>query len=134
MHKIPKLDESGLRGFGLTAGGLFVFIFGFLLPWLYDANLPVWPSIISAALIACALISPIMLRPVYDLWMRFGLLLNSITTPVILGVFFFLILMPMAVVMRSFGRDSLRLKIDKNTDTYRITCNKRTKESMERPF
>jgi len=134
MHKIQELDESGLRGFGLIVGGLFVIIFGILLPWLYEGNLSVWPWIISTALITCALISPLMLSPVYHLWMRFGLLLNSITTPVILGVFFFLILMPMAVFMRFFGRDSLRLKIDKNADTYRIACNKRSRESMEKPF
>ena len=51
------------------------------------------------------------LLPLNKLWMSFGLLLGSVFTPIILGLIFFGLFTPMAIVMKLFGRDELRLKI-----------------------
>lgn len=52
-----------------------------------------------------------LLLPLNKLWMRFGLLLGMIVSPIVLGAIFFIILTPISILMRTFGRDELRLKI-----------------------
>tara|TARA_R110002124_G_scaffold286851_1_gene468928 strand:- start:4600 stop:5001 length:402 start_codon:yes stop_codon:yes gene_type:complete len=51
-----------------------------------------------------------MLLPFNRLWMRFGLLIGMIVSPIVLGAIFFVIFTPLGFVMRLFGRDELRLK------------------------
>jgi hypothetical protein len=58
-----------------------------------------------------------VLLPLNKLWMRFGLLLGMIVSPIVLGVIFFALFMPIGVVMRLFGRDELQLK-PKSAATY----------------
>ena len=51
------------------------------------------------------------------MWMRFGLLLGMIISPIVLGVLFFGMFTPMAIAMRLMGRDELRLK-KQNIDSF----------------
>ena len=50
------------------------------------------------------------LLPLNKLWMRFALLLGMIVNPIVLGVIFFGLFTPIAIISRCFGRDELRLK------------------------
>jgi len=50
-----------------------------------------------------------ILSPLNKLWMRFGLLLGMIVSPIVLGVIFFVLFTPVAFLMRFSGRDELRL-------------------------
>ncbi|MBT8099844.1 MAG: sxtJ [Gammaproteobacteria bacterium] len=133
-HAIPELDRKGLREFGLVTGGMLVLIFGLLLPWLFDASFPVWPWVVLGVLAAIALAIPEALRPVYYWWMRLALLLSKITTPIILGIVFFLVLTPMGLIMRLFGNDPMRRAQRDDTETYRIASSKTDKERLEKPF
>ena len=56
-----------------------------------------------------------LLLPLNKLWMRFGLLLGKIISPLVLGMIFFLIFTPIAVLMRLSRRDELRLKFKNKT-------------------
>jgi hypothetical protein len=58
-----------------------------------------------------------LLTPLNRLWMKFGLLLAMIFSPIVLGIMFFGLFTPIAVVTRLFGRDELRLK-KKAVDTH----------------
>jgi hypothetical protein len=131
---VPELDARGLRRFGLTTGGLFVGLFGLTVPWCAGYRYPLWPWILGAILGGWALIAPKTLRPVYRGWMRVGLLLNRVTTPIILGIVYFLVFMPIALLMRLFGRDSLARRFDRRATSYRVTSVKRPPTHMERPF
>jgi hypothetical protein len=91
MHDIPELDAKGLRSFALTTGGIVVALFGLLLPWLLDLGFPIWPWVLAAVLGVWGLAAPATLRPVYRGWMRFGLLASRITTPIILGIVFYVV-------------------------------------------
>jgi hypothetical protein len=51
-----------------------------------------------------------LLLPLNKLWMRLGLLLGRIVSPIVLAVLFFLMFAPIGIFMRIFGRDELRLK------------------------
>ena len=54
-----------------------------------------------------------ILMPFNKLWMRFGLLLGKIISPIILGVIFFTLFSPLGILFRLIGRDHLSLKLKK---------------------
>ena len=56
-----------------------------------------------------------LLRPLNKIWMQFGLLLGLIVSPIILGIIFFGIFTPTAILMRTKGRDALKLKSEIQT-------------------
>jgi F0F1-type ATP synthase assembly protein I len=132
--EIPELDRQGLRRFALSTSAIVAVLFGLFFPWLLDVDIPVWPWIVAGVLSGWGLIAPTSLRPVYRGWMRFGLLLNRIVQPVILGVLFFLIITPTSALMRLLRRDAMARSLDENAESYRVPSVKRPKSHMERPF
>lgn len=133
-HDIPELDRKGLREFGLLTGGIVAVLFGLGFPFLLDHPLPVWPWAVFAILAAWALVAPLSMRPLYRGWMRFGLLLNRITTPLVLGILFFIVFTPIALAMRLLGRDTMMRKFEPDAKSYRVSSHKHSKQTMERPF
>ena len=131
---IPELDARGLRKFALMTGAIVGVLFGLFFPWLLDRALPLWPWVVTAVLGGWGLLAPASLRPVYRAWMRFGLLLNRIVSPLILGIVFFLVVTPAALIMKLVHRDSMSRKIDKTAPSYRIDSAKQPREKMEKPF
>ena len=53
-----------------------------------------------------------MLNPLNRLWLKFGLLLYKVMNPLVLGLLFFVTIMPIGLVMRAMGKDFLRLRLD----------------------
>lgn len=133
-HVIPELDQKGLREFGLTTGAAIVIIFGLFFPWLLELDWPVWPWVIAAPLWLLALVHPLWLRRIYRAWMRFGLLASRVMTPLVLGIVYFLIITPMAIVMRLLRKDPMQRSLDPNQNSYRVPSTKSPKEKLERPF
>jgi len=133
-HEIKALDRNGLREFGIVTGAIVAVLFGLLLPWLLGTRIPLWPWVLAGTLVVWALVAPGSLGPVYRVWMRFGLLIGSVTTPLILGIVFFLLIMPMGLVMRAFGHDPLSRALDEEAASYRVPSQKTDAESIERPF
>jgi len=74
--QIPELDRKGLRTFGLVTGFIVAGLFGLFFPWVFERPHATWPWIFLAIIGVWALVAPMSLRPVYRLWMRFGLLLS----------------------------------------------------------
>jgi len=134
MYEIPELDSKGLRQFGITTGGIVAVLFGLLTPWLIEVNFPIWPWIIFGVLTLWALIAPSTLKNIYLGWMRLGLLLGRITTPLVLGIVFFLLFAPMAFFMRLIKRDPMKRQLDPTLKSYRQTVTKPEKNNMEYPF
>lgn len=133
-HKIPELDRKGLREFGLTTGAAVVVIFGLFFPWMLDRDWPAWPWIIAAAFWALAVVRPSGLRRIYRAWMRFGLLASRVMTPLVLGIVFFAMISPMAIVRRLTGKDPLHRALHPNRKSYRVQSVKSPKEKLEKPF
>jgi hypothetical protein len=134
LHEIPELDAKGLRHFALTTGGIVAILFGLLFPWLLNLGLPLWPWLLAGVLGIWGLIAPRTLRPVYRGWMRFGQLASRITTPIILGIVFYGVVMPMGLVMRLVGHDPMRRKLDTDDDSYRVRSTPAPRDSVERPY
>lgn len=95
-------------------GWLFVTVFLFLagLRWYRGGSgSGIWLLVGAAALLAViTLAAPGLLTPLNRAWMKFGEILGRIVSPIVLGVIFYLLITPFALVTRLFGRDSLRLK------------------------
>ena len=66
--------------------------------------------------------------------MRFALLISKVTTPIILGVVFFLVIMPVGLIIRIFGRDLLALRLSSSAETYRIESDGQSADSLEKPY
>lgn len=132
MHiEIP--DKKGLREFGLIMGGFFVGLFGLLFPWLFGLAFPVWPWIIAVALWIPALLIPNSLKPIYRGWMFFALILGWINTRILLALVFYLMITPMGLIMRLFGKNAMKNRHDVS-ESYRKSTPSRSSKQMEQPF
>ena len=135
MTNIPRLDKKGLRKFGLTTGVIIVVLFALFFPWVFDAtNMPLWPWVLASLLWLPALFLPNVLRPVYTAWMKIGHWLGWVNTRIILAVLFYLMILPMGLIMRLFGKDPMARKHDKSATSYRIKSISEAKDRLEKPF
>jgi MFS family permease len=133
-HPIPALDRKGLREFGLVTGGIVAVLFGLFFPWLLDRPSPRWPWVIFGVLAVMGLAVPMALGPVYRTWMKFGLLMSRIMTPLIMGIVFFLTVTPMALLMRLLGKDYMARKLDRSAASYRVPSSATPPKRLEKPF
>ena len=131
---IPELDRKGLREFGLATGVIFAVLFGLFFPWLLERDWPVWPWVIAGLLWVVAIVWPTGLRLVYRAWMHFGLLASRITTPLILGIVFYLAITPLGLFRRILGRDVIPRRFDPAAKSYRIPSEKNSMDRLEKPF
>jgi len=132
-----EVTTSDLRKFGFIMGGMFALIFGLIFPWLGDKTFetwPIWPFIVTAVFWVIAIVAPQILRPVNDIWVKVGNVLGFINSRIILGVMFFVMIFPIGMLLKLFGKDSMDRKLDKKTDTYRKISKVRNKEHLEKPF
>ena len=62
--------------------------------------------------LAVALLRPNVLSPLNRLWIKLGVLMAIIMSPIVLGLLFFLVVTPVGLLMRATGKDPLRLRQD----------------------
>ena len=133
-HISHNPDNKELRKFGLIFAVFFLLFFGFLIPWIWDKPLPQWAWIVSGVFAATALVLPAALRPVYKIWMKIGHVLGWINTRLILGLVFFVMFAPIALLFKIFGRDSMERKLDDSMTSYRKPSHHLPRERMQKPF
>jgi hypothetical protein len=106
------------RGFGFVFAGFFALVSA--LSWWRDHTGWHWLLPLAALFLVVALVRPGLLAPLNKLWLKFGLLLYKVMNPLVLGLLFFITIMPIGLVMRAFGKDFLRLKLDRSAKSYWI--------------
>ncbi|MEM9604780.1 MAG: SxtJ family membrane protein [Pseudomonadota bacterium] len=107
MNTTPELPTN--RRFGAFFTTVFAGVAAYF--WLTDGRVGAVVALgVAGLLLICTLTKPDLLLPLNRLWMRFGLLLGAIVSPIVLGIVFFLLFTPVALVMRVAGRDELRLR------------------------
>ena len=127
---MEKTHKSSNKGFG------FVFFIVFILiafyPLLNDGSIRLWSLLVSLIFLILGLLNSKILNPLNNLWYKFGLLLNKVISPLIMGIIFFLIVTPIGILMRILKKDLLNLKYN-NKKTYWIE-KKGPKSKMKNQF
>jgi hypothetical protein len=101
-----RLSAAEGRKFGLTVGGAFLVITGILWWRGLDGAVP-YTGVLGAVLAAAGLLIPTRLGPVNRAWMGLAHLISRVTTPIFMGVVYFVVLCPIGVGMRLFGRNPM---------------------------
>ena len=134
-REIPELDRKGLRNFAWMFAAVVTILFGLILPWLLKRDWPWEPWVIAVAFFAWGLIAPSTVRPFYRLWMLFGFVMNAIVTRIVLGVVFYVVILPFGLAFRVRGRDLLHRKWDHELQSYRVKRSVvASPKDMEKPF
>jgi hypothetical protein len=109
------------RSFGFVFSGFFSLV-ALLSLWRggWESRLTAGAGLAAGLFLLVTILAPNVLLPMNRAWMRFGLLLHRITTPIILGLVFFLVVTPLALVARVVGKDFLRLRRKPAVRTYWI--------------
>ena len=113
------MDEIKLgsnRSFGIVF--FIVFILIAIYPLINQEEVRIWSLIISFFFLFLGLLNSKILTPLNKLWFKFGILLGKIISPIIMGVIFFLVVTPIGLLMRLFGKDVLNLKLNKKKSSY----------------
>jgi hypothetical protein len=107
-----------VRKFGLLFGAVGAVLGSYL---LWRGN-PLWPWAFAAggAFALTGVVAPGLLRPLYRLWMKLAFALAWINTRVLLGLFFYLVMTPVGLVLRAMGKDLLDERIDRRAPSYWI--------------
>ena len=109
------MDEVKLgsnKSFGLVFFVVFLLIA--LYPITYQDDVRIWSLIISLVFLILGLINSNLLTPLNKIWFKFGTFLGKFISPLVMGVIFFFVVTPTAILMRLLKKDLLNLKF--NTD------------------
>jgi hypothetical protein len=117
-NREEHIEGSSDRGFGQVFAGFFGIVTAISL-WR-DGTTWHWALPLAVAFLVVAYTVPRLLAPLNKLWMKFGLLLYKVMNPLVLGLLFFVTIMPIGLVMRAFGKDFLRLRLDRGAKSYWI--------------
>jgi hypothetical protein len=112
MLKLPEVRLPTNRKFGFFFAGVFALAGGYFLKESSIVAVCMF-LVLAVTFFLVTVIKADLLLPLNKLWMHFGLLLGKIVSPIVLGVIFFGLFTPVALVMRIVGRDELRLKVKK---------------------
>lgn len=106
------------RSFGFTLAAALAILGG--ARRLHDGEPHVPLFVVAASLVVLAVARPRLLGPLAGLWFRLGLVLHRLTSPIVLGAIFFLVVTPTGLLLRLCHRDPLRLRRDLRARTYWI--------------
>ena len=99
------------KSFGIVFSIVFLIIA--IYPLINNDELRIWSLIIAIIFLVLGLINSKILTPLNKLWFKFGILLGRIVSPIIMGLIFFMVVTPIALIMRIIGKDLLNLKFNK---------------------
>ena len=123
--------QSSNRSFGI----LFFVVFLIISLWpLKNGNtLNFYFLTASIIFLILGVINSKLLSPLNKAWIKFGEILGLIIAPIVMGMVYFVILTPVSLIVRLFGKDLLGLKFLKRKETYWIKRNKKL-TSMDKQF
>ena len=126
MHK-----RSSNRSFGL----LFFVVFLVIAFWPLTKKSEINLYLISIALIflVLGLLNSKILSPLNKAWIKLGEILGRIVAPVVMAIVYFIILTPISLLVRLFGKDLIGMKFSNDTKSYWIK-RKKNLGSMDKQF
>ena len=128
---IKELETSPpkLRNFGLLVGGVFA-VLG-ILWWMRGRPYFAWGLLPGVVLLFLGVLSPKSLKFLYIAWMSLAIVLGFVVSNVLLTVFFYLVIAPLGLTARLFGKDFLGLKLDHSAPSYWIVRDRSAQKSPQ---
>ena len=111
-----EIKQGSERSFGFVFAIVFLVISFYLIA--KDKNGYLLTISISGIFFLLAVFKPYLLRKLNKLWFLFGKFLNSIISPFVMAVIFFVIVTPTGLIMRMLNKDILNKKFDKSKKNY----------------
>ena len=105
-----SIELPSNRSFGFffsalfAASSIYCYINTFIPAFLFFATFTLVTFLVTV-------ISPSHLLPFNKLWMKLGILIGKVFSPIVLGSVFFFLITPIGIAMRLSGRDELQLKL-----------------------
>ena len=101
------------RSFGIVF--FIVFLLIAIYPLINQGEIRIWSLLISLLFLILGIINSKILTPLNKAWFKFGIFLGKIISPIVMGIIFFLVVTPIAFLMRILKKDLLNLKYNKNS-------------------
>jgi Saxitoxin biosynthesis operon protein SxtJ len=134
LSRRDEVTGSSDRSFGLTFS-VFWGIVAFL-PFWHHQKPRLWALVLAGGMLLVSLLRPSIFHRANRHWTYLALLLSRVVNPVVLGVLFYGVMTPIAIMRRLSGNDSMKLRFDPKSSSYwleRIPPGP-PPESMERQF
>ena len=103
--KKNDIKLSSNRSFGLVF--FIVFLIIALYPLTNQEDTRIWSLLVSFIFLTLGLLNSRLLLPLNKLWFKFGIFLGNLISPIVMGIIFFLVVTPTALIMRLLGKDVL---------------------------
>ena len=130
LNKKNKEKISSNRSFGIVF--FVVFLLVGLWPIFKNSDLRIWSLILSIIFLFLGLLNSRILTPLNIVWFKFGMLLGKIISPIVMGLIFFIVVTPTAIILKLFNKDVLSLKKNKSNSYWKKNSNYKT--SMKNQF
>ena len=131
MNLNKKHKISSNRSFGLVFFAVFLIVA--LWPLKNEEDIRLWSLVLSIIFFILGVLNSKLLTPLNRLWIKFGFLLGTIVSPIVMGMVYFIVVTPTGVFMRLLGKDLLKKSKQKHTSTYWMKRNKQ-RSSMKKQF
>ena len=125
-----KIKLPSNRSFGIVFFIFFIIVATY--PLLNDNPIRSWSLIIGLIFLILGLINSKILTPLNIIWMKLGMYLGIIISPIVMGIVFFLVVTPISLIMKILKKDVLNLSTNKEK-SYWIKKDK-IKSSMKNQF
>ena len=111
-------DKKEQRKFGLVMA-VAITVLGLIRWWVHGfGGPPLYFFYVAAAFAILGLVTPPLLKPIFYLWIKFGLGMNWVMTRFVLLVAFWLMIVPTRILIRLFGTDPLKREFLPGAQTY----------------
>ena len=116
VSAVQQIEGSSNRSFGVVF--CVVFLIVGLWPSFWGGDPRVWSISIASVLLVITIIRPQLLALLNRCWIAFGLMLHKVMNPVVMGFLFFLVVTPIALIMRVLGKRPLELTFERDLPSY----------------
>lgn len=96
IHTPVKIGSE--RNFGLVFASVLLIVG--VWPFFKGDSLRLWAIIAACVFLLTAFIAPRILHWPNRMWAKFGILLGRIITPIVMGILFLLVIVPIGLILR----------------------------------
>jgi len=111
----PNIGSN--RSFGIVF--FIVFLAISLWPLLNSNEIRIWAFIISLVFFVLGLLNSKILTPLNKIWFKFGIFLGNIVSPIVMGLIYFVVVTPIALLLKVVNKDILSLKKTKKNSYWK---------------